>query len=427
MKIGILGAGVAGLSSAYFLRRDFPDLEVHEASDSVGGLARSFRWHGFDCDLAPHRLYTTDEELLREMLALVPMKRVRRRSRIYLRGKWIRDPVNAAEMVVRFFPRTSLHLVWHYLVRQHQHGEDSFEALVLARFGAGLNELFFKPYSEKLFGIPASEISADWGRRKIRVAGLRDMVRRRSKLYFRDFHYPRAGGYGAISERLYGEVKDRVRLNSRLVGVRHTSDGGYECRFADAAGAERTEEFDLLVSTLPLNLFAGLFGLDLSLRFRPARITYLLVDRPRVTENHWFYFADRDFMINRVAEFKNFVDDNAPADKTVLCCEVTDLREFSVERVVSELERAGVLKASEVLDSKVIELAHAYPVYDRGYESQMMRARDFFSQHPRVHHVGRHAQFAHKDVDEIFDEAKRLARRIVSDRDSPADSLAPDA
>ncbi|MFN2482643.1 MAG: NAD(P)/FAD-dependent oxidoreductase [Pyrinomonadaceae bacterium] len=427
MKIGILGAGVAGLSSAYFLHRDFPDLEVHEASAQVGGLARSFRWHGFDCDLAPHRLYTTDEDLLRELLALVPMKRVRRRSRIYLRGKWIRDPVNAAEMVVRFFPRTSLHLVWHYLVRHNRHGEDSFESLVLARFGAGLNDLFFKPYSEKLFGIPASEISADWGRRKIRVAGLRDMVRRRSKLYFRDFHYPRAGGYGAISERLYSEVKDCVRLDSRLVGVRPATGGGYECRFADPAGAERTETFDLLVNTLPLNLFASLFGLALRLRFRPARITYLLIDRPRVTENHWFYFADRDFMINRVAEFKNFVDDTAPADKTVLCCEVTDLSDFSVGRVVAELERAGVLGAGEVLDSKVIELAHAYPVYDRGYEAQMVRARDFFSQHPHVHHVGRHAQFAHKDVDEIFDEAKRLAGRIVSDGDSPADALAPDS
>jgi protoporphyrinogen oxidase len=132
-------------------------------------------------------------------------------------------------------------------------------------------------------------------------------------------------------------------------------------------------------------------------------------------------------MINRVAEFKNFVADTAPADQTVLCCEVTDLRDFSVGRVVAELERAGVLHAREVLDSKVIELAHAYPVYDRGYEAQMLRARDFFSAHRRVHHVGRHAQFAHKDVDEIFDEAKRLAQRIVSDHDSPADNLAPDS
>ncbi|MDT7602614.1 MAG: hypothetical protein QOF61_611 [Acidobacteriota bacterium] len=413
MKIGILGAGIAGLASAYFLRDSFPDLQVHEASLQVGGLARSFRWHGFDCDIAPHRLYTQDQELLAELLALVPMARVRRRSQIYLQGKWIRDPVNAAEMVFKFFPARSARIVWSYLLRR-EHGDASFESLVLTRFGEGLNEMFFKPYSEKLFGIPSNEISAEWGRRKIRVAGLRDMVRRQSKLYFKDFHYPRRGGYGAISQRLYEEVKDCVRLDSRLVGVAREGDK-YVCRFVDATGASRTEEFDALITSLPLDTFARLFGLDLNLRFRPARITYLLVNRDRVTNNHWFYFADRDFILNRVAEFKNFVNDGLPAGRTVLCCEVTEIENFSVERVVAELTRTGILKPDEVLDTKVVELSHAYPVYDLGYESEMRRARDFFGAHPRIHHVGRHAQFAHKDIDEIFDEAKRVARRITEE------------
>jgi protoporphyrinogen oxidase len=413
MKIGILGAGIAGLASAYFLRDSFPDIQVHEASHEVGGLARSFRWHGFDCDIAPHRLYTQDHEILEELLALVPMARVRRRSQIYLQGKWIRDPVNAAEMVLKFFPARSARIVWHYLFRR-EHGDASFESLVLTRFGAGLNEMFFKPYSEKLFGIPSNEISAEWGRRKIRVAGLRDMVRRQSKLYFKDFYYPQRGGYGAISERLYEAVKNSVRLNSRLVAVER--DGNkYVCRFVDENGASHTTEFDTLVTSLPLNTFARLFGLELNLRFRPARITYLLIDRERVTDNHWFYFADRDFILNRVAEFKNFVNAGLPAGRTVLCCEVTEIENFSVERVVSELTDTGIIKPSDVLDTKVIELDHAYPVYDLGYEGEMLRAQDFFAAHPRVHHVGRHAQFAHKDIDEIFDEAKRVARRIVEE------------
>jgi protoporphyrinogen oxidase len=412
MKIGILGAGVAGLASAYFLKDNFPDLQIHEASAEVGGLARSFEWHGFACDLAPHRLYTTDEELLAELRALVPMVRVRRRSRIYLQGKWIRDPVNAAEMVFKFLPRKSARLVWHYLARR-DHGDASFESLVLTQFGAGLNEMFFKPYSEKLFGIPAHEISADWGRRKIRVAGLRDMIRRRSKLYFKDFYYPRSGGYGAIAERLRREVEELLHLNSRLVAVsQDTATGRYACRFADSSGAERVEEFDALVSSLPLDGFARFFGLELNLRFRPARITYLLVARDRVTDNHWFYFADRDFAVNRVAEFKNFVDDGLPPGRTVLCCEVTDVENSSTERVVSELERIGVLSAREILDAKTIELSHAYPIYDRGYDAELRRAEAFFAAHPNVHMIGRHARFEHKDVDEIFEEAKLLARRL---------------
>ncbi|HEX8181586.1 MAG TPA: FAD-dependent oxidoreductase [Pyrinomonadaceae bacterium] len=413
MRIGILGAGVAGLSSAYFLRGEFPDLQVHEASGHVGGLARSFKWHGFDCDLAPHRLYTDDEALLQELLALVPMARLRRRSRIYLQGKWIRDPVNAPEILLKFLPRRSLRVMWHYLFRR-AHAEDSFEALVLSKFGAGLNELFFKPYSEKLFGIPADEISADWGRRKIRVSGLRDMLQRRSKLYFKDFYYPLQHGYGATCERLYAEIRDNVRLESRLTALSRTQTGSYLCTFTDRAGAPSHAEFDALISTVPLNYLAHLLGLELSLRFRPARITYLLLDRPRATDNHWFYFADRDFIINRVAEFKNFASNGVPADRTVLCCEVTEVDKYSTERVIAELTRTGIIAPRDVLDVKMIELPHAYPIYDRGYEREMERARAFFAAHPDIYHVGRQARFAHKDIDEIFAEAKRVANRLIA-------------
>lgn len=412
MKLGILGAGVAGLSSAYFLRKKFPDLEVHEASRHVGGLARSFKWHGFDCDLAPHRLYTDNEELLNELLALVPMARIQRRSQIYLRGKWIRDPINAPEILLKFFPRRSVSIVWHYLMRR-ENAAESFEALVLARFGAGLNELFFKPYSEKLFGIPASEISAEWGRRKIRVSGLRDMVQRRSKLYFKDFYYPLRNGYGATCERLYDEVRDRVFLQSRLVALSLTRDHRYAGTFVDGKGRESTSEFDLVISSLPLSYVAHLLGLELNLRFRPARIVYLLIDRPQVTSNHWFYFADREFIINRVAEFKNFVNGDLPKEQSVLCCEVTDTQHFSTERVIEELARTRIIEPADVLDVKTIELANAYPIYDRGYESEMDKARTFFAAHRNLYHVGRQAHFAHEDLDEIFEEAKRLAERLI--------------
>jgi protoporphyrinogen oxidase len=424
MRIGILGAGIAGLSAGYFLRQSFPDIQIHEASDIVGGLARSFKWHGFDCDLAPHRLFTNDEAILNEMLGLVPMEKVRRKSRIFIRGHWIQDPVNAVEMTLKFFPWPSLKLVWTYLFHKNV-GEDNFETMVLSKFGSGLNEMFFKPYSEKLFGIPANQISATWGRRKLRVGGIKDMIRRNSKLYFKYFYYPKEGGYGAICERLHSEVKPLIRLGSRLVGVVPNPVGeGYRCEFI-RNGETVVEEFDALVSSLPVSYFAGLLGLDLNLRFRPARLLYLLVNKPRATDNHWFYFADGDKIINRVAEFKNF-SGNGPADKTVLCCEVTRVEQFSTERVIAELASAGILRKEDVLDTKTIDIKHAYPIYDTDYDYQMKQVETFFADHPNIHHVGRHAQFAHKDVDEIFDEAKRIAGRIALRR-APAGGVAAEA
>jgi protoporphyrinogen oxidase len=411
MRIGILGAGIAGLSAGYFLRRNFDNIQIHEASDTVGGLARSFKWHGFDCDLAPHRLFTDDEELLNELLALVPMEKMRRQSRIFLQGRWIRDPVNAVEMVLKFLPFRSLEILWTYTFRK-KYPEDNFESLVLTKFGRGLNKLFFKPYSEKLFGIPATQISAAWGRRKLRVGGLKDMIRRNSKLYFKCFHYPKEGGYGAICERIHQEVKPLVRLQSRLTSVTCLpDDASYRCEF-DHNGKTVVEEFDLLVSSLPLSMFAKLLGLDLQLRFRPARLTYFLLNKSQGTPYHWFYFADGDYLINRVAEFKNFAN-NGPPDKTVICCEVTQVDKYSLDKVIAELKGAKVLEEKDILDTKTIDIKHAYPIYDTAYEDQMKRAEHFFAGHPNIHQVGRHAQFAHKDVDEIFDEAKRVAGRII--------------
>src|SRR5262249_51369473 len=153
---------------------------------------------------------------------------------------------------------------------------------------------------------------------------------------------PKEGGYGAICDRLYREVRPFVRTQSRLVGVTPLPDGtGYRCAF-DSNGKTTVEEFDVLVSSLPLSLFARFLGLDLQLRFRRARLTYLLLDKARGTENHWFYFADGDYLVNRVAEFKNFAA-NGPTGQTVICCEVTQVERYSRDKVVAELKAAGVL------------------------------------------------------------------------------------
>ena len=296
-------------------------------------------------------------------------------------------PINIFEVLFKFMPLESARIVWHYVVRSQQR-EDSFEALVLNNYGKGLNDLFFKPYSEKLFGIPSNEISPSWGRRKIRVSGFRDLVRRDPRLYFEHFHYPVENGYGAIAERLYADVRDRVRLRSRVVGITPLESGGYECRFETATGAT-SEQFDVLVSTLPMPELGTLLGIHIPLRFRPMTLLYLLVGVDSVSDRHWTYFADRDVIVNRVAEFKHFAGD-PPRGKTVICCEVTDSEQFSIERVIDELTGADFLPAgAPILDTKIIRLERAYPIYDRSYDEQIDLARQAFAAHPRIFHIGR--------------------------------------
>jgi len=410
-RIGILGAGVAGLSVAYLLRDSGLHFEVFDQDEHTGGLARSHVWHGHPCDLAPHRFYTAEPGIRDEFAALVPLQRMRRKSRIFIQGHWIQDPVNAVEMVLKFSPTVSAQLVFHYLFRK-QVKEDNFEALALNQFGKSLNRLFFKPYSEKLFGIPATEISPTWGRRKLRVGGLKDLVRRQSRLYFREFHYPAQHGYGAIADALCKPIRQHVHLRHRLTGLRQLPDGRYEATF-DHAGHAKKEVFTKVVSSIPVNDFSRMLGLDLPLHFRPAKLVYLHINRRQVSTSHWFYFADRDYIINRVAEFANFHAKRPVDDQTVLCCEITDTREFSVERVVGDLARAELLRARDILDTKVMDLSHAYPIYDRAYDQLMVKADTFYAQHPNLHLLGRQANFAHQDIDEIYSKARGIARRLL--------------
>ena len=414
MKVAILGAGIAGLSTAYLLKQKHAhQFTLFEESNAIGGMAKTFTWHDFQCDLAPHRLFTNQASLLEEFLALVPMNKIRRRSRIFIQGKWIRDPVNAVEIVAKFFPGRSASIVYHYLVRR-QYPETSFNALALNKFGKGLNEFFFKPYSEKLFGIPADQISPHWGRQKIRVGGIADMIRRNSKLYFSYFYYPKQHGYGAICNRLYQDVRPCTRLNTRLTNLRYDPTARiFHCTF-NQNGQTVHDSFDTVVSSLPLPDVARFFDLHLPMHYRPATITYLLINKPRVSPCHWFYVADSHLMLNRVAEFKNFSESDLPPETTVLCCEVTNRSRHSVNAVVAELVSTGLIRSEDVLDSTVREMPRAYPIYDLAYERHMKEVKTFFTNVPNFYHLGRNAQFAHQDVDEIYAGAKKVVDDIIA-------------
>ena len=412
-RVAVLGAGVSGLSSAVLLQEKGYEVRVFEASDQVGGLARSFDWHGFDCDIAPHRLFTRDKEAKARLLELVPMNRHQRRSRIFIADRIVRDPVNPVELMLRLPPSISTRLVSGYLFKPKL-PEDSFENLALNKFGRGLYEFFFKPYTRKMFGVPPSEISVDWGRQKLRVSGLRDVIRRNTKIYFREFHYPTEGGYGAICHALADRVADHTLLNAKVVGL-DTQEGQIRGVRYVRDGREEHFECDRLVSTLPATILGKMLGHDFNLRFQSVVLVYLLINRPRVMPYHWIYFGDRDVVINRMSEFKNFADATAPKDCTVLNAEVTVPSDNPLEDVLDALERYDLVDRQEVLDTMLLHERFAYPVYDQAYEKAIEESKEVFGRFGNLHLVGRNAEFRHIEVDEAFASALAMVRSLEED------------
>ena len=177
LKVIIIGAGVSGLSAAVMLKRKGIKADVFEGASYIGGFAHSFSWNHHICDWAAHRLFTHDDHVLQQLLSLTPMNRLEKASAVYLGGKWLKDPVDVIQLCSRFFPSKTVSIPLSYMARPRELPETSFRNYCLARFGKTLEQFLFSPYTEKMFGIPADQISVELARKKVRLAGPMDVIR----------------------------------------------------------------------------------------------------------------------------------------------------------------------------------------------------------------------------------------------------------
>jgi protoporphyrinogen oxidase/GT2 family glycosyltransferase len=412
-RVAILGAGIAGLSSAWLLKKRGIECKVFEKRDYVGGLARSFSWNGFCCDFAAHRLFTINENVLHDLLRLVPMGRHVRRSKIYLRGHWLRDPLDVLELSTHLSIRERSKVLWSYLFRPKNLPEDCFEAYVLKRYGKGLYGYFFKPYTEKLFGIPGSEISVLWARQKVRLANPLDSFRENTKTKFQYFYYPIRGGYGAIADALYADIREQVYRNTTVKGLETTNNRITAIQYERDGQAVR-EEFDAVVSTLPLTITGQMLGQSYALKYQKVESVYLYINRPSLSDYHWIYFIDDTVAINRLVEFKNMSAVDTPAETTVVCAEVTQKHDDVVEKVIQDLVGTGLLDRRDIRDSLVVQEEFSYPVYDRTYDGTLNDAQEQLGKYENLFTVGRAAEFRHREVDDNFAAASQTVAEIIA-------------
>ena len=411
-KIVILGAGIAGLSSGWLLKKEGIDFVILEKQSYIGGLARSFEWHGFNCDFAAHRFFTSNESVLQELLNLVPMGRHIRRSRIYLKKHWMRDPLDMIELGLKFSFPERLKVAWSFITRPQNLHEDNFENYVVKRYGHSLYEFFFQPYTEKLFGIRGDQISTLWARQKVRLANPLDQLRENTKTKFQYFYYPIQGGYGAIADRLYQEIQNQIILEAAVTKLK-TSDGLISHVIYQKDGDEYILPVDTVISTLPMSVNARMLGKTIQLQYRKVDAVYLYINKPLVSEDHWIYFIDSDISINRLVEFKNMSPIDTPSERTVLCAEVTQQHEDVTKKVIEDLEKTGLISRSDILDIKVVHENFAYPVYDQSYEKVLNDAHEFFDMYKNLYMVGRAAEFRHREVDDNYEAAVDTVQQIT--------------
>ena len=440
----VLGGGVAGLTIAREIARAGRSVTVVERENTVGGLARTFRQEGFSFDLGGHRFHSNNPDVVGWLQQLMgaDLLRVHRLSRIHLQGRFIDYPIRLAQATRAFGTVKALHGAASYLGAQVTNPRQeavSFEDWVTRRFGRVLYEIYFKPYTEKVWGRRCDELSADWAARRISVPNLMEtvltaLVPPRSPLptAARQFYYPRLG-YGTISDRLADGVagmRQDILTSTSLVKLQF-SDDGVAVDIVDGSGATRTLRCAQVISTVPFDALLGALShepgvtqvaAESRLTYRGLVLVFLGLSRPQISPDHWTYFPSADLLFGRSHEPKNWSPAMVPGSAvSSLALEVfsspgepawESADQALVDRSVGELEEIGWLRGGDVVNSWVLRVPYAYPVHTIGYAENVQTVRDALARWPRLSLLGRTGSFSYMNVDGVVEECFRLAARL---------------
>jgi protoporphyrinogen oxidase len=417
------------MTAAYQLQQLGADVTVFEASDKIGGLARSFDLWGQRVDLGPHRFFSADPRVNRLWHEVLEheYRVVARQTRIYYRERFFDYPLKVRNVIANLrFPELA-QVIASY-VRERLRPErtaderDTFEAWVVHHFGRRLYQIFFKSYSEKLWGIPCDQLDADFAAQRIRQFSLGASVlaalglgRKRHKTLVDEFSYPRRGS-GDVYERMARAVTERggsVRLSCPVQKLETLRGSATGIQLADGS----ILPFDHVVSTMPLTLLVkGIDGLppDVAaaverLRFRNTLLVYLRVECVHLFSDQWLYIHSDAVAVGRITNFRNWVPELfGSSDHTILALEYwcydedavwSASEEALIERATREIRAIGLLGQATVSAGHVERIRRCYPVYARGYRDALRPVIDYLKTFRNLWPIGRYGAFKYNNQD----------------------------
>jgi protoporphyrinogen oxidase/predicted dehydrogenase len=425
----ILGGGPAGLTAAYVIGRRGGPAAVFEADGTVGGIAKTVEFDGYRFDLGGHRFFTKltpVQKLWEEMLGEAFLTRPRL-SRIYFNGKFFSYPITAKDVVGRLGLVESTRCALSYMrASLGRRGEaDTFEEWVTDRFGKRLYDAFFRSYTEKVWGIPGSEIRSLWAAQRIKnfslgkaILSILGLQRQKVTTLIEEFHYPRHGP-GQMWEAFSGYVGDRgigVHLNHRCVAIKH-SEGHVESIVLQSNGDRYEHLVDAVISSIPLSdLVLNLVpaappevqAAARTLRYRDLVLVALMTAEEEPFPDNWIYLHDPGTRAGRVQNYGAWSPGMVKPGTTCLgveyfCFEGDDLWEMREEQAVElareELARIGLIDARKVLDGVKVLVPKAYPMYDSNYEQAVQTIRAYLARFDNLQTCGRNGLHRYNNQD----------------------------
>jgi protoporphyrinogen oxidase len=450
----VIGAGPAGLTAAYELSKLGVSSTVLEADRQVGGLSRTVNYNGYRFDIGGHRFFTKVpliNDLWNEILGEDFMSRPRL-SRIHYRGHFFDYPLKATNALAGLGPIEALIVGMSFAkAKLFPHDrETNLEQWVTNRFGHRLYEIFFKTYTEKVWGIPCAEISADWAAQRIKNLSLPEAVRnalftnngraRNGEIIttlIEQFNYPRLGP-GMMWERceqLLAQQGNSTERGIKIEKIQHRQ-GRVECVHGRTQDGEAVEfGGDHFISTMPLrSLIRALspappdevLEAANNLRYRDYLTVVLIAKREKVFPDNWIYIHSPDVKMGRIQNYKNWSPYMVPdPSRTSLGLEyfLWDKDEewnWSTDRLVElgikECAHIGMIEPDEVEDGTVVRMKKAYPVYDSEYQDSLVTIRRYLESIGNLQTVGRNGLHRYNNQDHSMLTAVYAARNIVGEK-----------
>jgi protoporphyrinogen oxidase len=451
--VAIVGAGPAGLTASYLLSRAGQKVIVLEQDPKlVGGISRTVDHSGFLFDIGGHRFFSKSQEVVDLWNEILPDDFIERPrlSRIYYNGKFFAYPLKAVEALINLGPVTSGLCVLSYLwarltpIREPK----SFHDWVRNEFGEKLFSIFFRTYTEKVWGISCDTISADWAAQRIKGldlgAAIRNGVMRSFnrkpaqrgtsgiKTLTESFRYPRRGPgmmWEAAARKTMAQDGD-IRMDARVVGL--DFDGTlWQVTTERQDGAGDCVSARHVISSAPLHDLAAMLSPALQsrpaasrLRYRDFLIVALIVRRVDFDDN-WVYIHDPSVKVGRVQNFRSWSPEMVP-DPTLACLGLeyfcfegdglwTAPDSELVALAKREVAQIGLAAADAVIDGVVVRQAKAYPVYDHDYRDNVdVVRREIEARFPTLHLVGRNGMHKYNNQDHAMMTAMLTVENILA-------------
>jgi protoporphyrinogen oxidase len=428
-KIAIIGAGPAGLAAAYKLvSNPTNEIVIYETSDSPGGMCKSIRLWDCIVDIGPHRFFSYDTRVNELWLEVVQQdyKMVNRLTRIFYKNKFFFYPIQAFDALIKVGFFTAVRCFFDYLKERifPVKSNGSFETWVTQRFGRMLYKMFFKTYSEKLWGIKCTDLDDDFASQRIKKLSMTEVIlnalklkKNKHKTLLDLFAYP-LQGTGMVYNRMADFIEaHNGKIHYSTTVQRVVVEKGHATGIM-RQGSNHVELFDEIISTMPITDlisempdFENICEMDCckKLKYRNTVMVYLKVDSSDLFEDNWLYVHSSDLQVGRVTNFRNWIPELYGKNKfSILALEYWCYDEDSfwhlsddeyIRIAKEEIQKAKLTGNQSVTDGFVCKVHRSYPVYHTGYKNDLKPLEDFISAIPNLQCIGRYGAFKYNNQD----------------------------